>query len=73
MIFFKNNQENFKPSFFIAFLCGVTYKRDSIEDKRNVLYDFLNIVPTITIKNMSIKASNPRFQSITESTVISIK
>jgi len=60
MIFFKNNQENFKPSFFIAFLCGVTYKRDSIEDKRNVLYDFLKqnrkIKPVILEKSFSIES-----------------
>lgn len=62
MIFFKNNQEEFKPSFYIAFLCGVKYESDSIEDKRNVLYDYLKqnrkIKPVILEKSFSIDSFN---------------
>lgn len=58
MLFFKNNQEKFKPSFFIAFLCGVKYKSNSPEDKRNVLYDYLKqnrkIKPVILEKSFDI-------------------
>ena len=47
MIYLKNNITEFLPPFFIAFLCGVSYRKASADDKRNVLYNYLKSNPKI--------------------------